>query len=75
MMQRTRFPWAWIGIWMVAATIICGALAPAQTLEPHRTQNVILVMIDGMRWQEVFRGADPALLPITGPNGWEIRKT
>ena len=66
-MQRIRFPWAWLGIWMAAATIVSGALAPAQKPQPLKTQNVILVMIDGMRWQEVFRGADPALLPIPGP--------
>jgi len=29
---------------------------------PHKTQNVIFVMTDGLRWQEVFRGADPALM-------------
>lgn len=28
----------------------------------HKTQNVIFVMTDGLRWQEVFRGADPALM-------------
>lgn len=66
-MQRTRFPWAWLGILTAAASIVCGALTPAQTPRPHKTQNVILVMLDGMRWQEVFRGADPALLPIPGP--------
>lgn len=26
-----------------------------------RTRNVILVTIDGMRWQEIFRGVDPVL--------------
>lgn len=26
------------------------------------TRNVVLVTTDGLRWQEVFRGADPALL-------------
>jgi hypothetical protein len=28
----------------------------------HKTQNVIFVMTDGLRWQEVFRGADAALI-------------
>jgi len=28
----------------------------------HKTQNVIFVMTDGLRWQEVFQGADPALI-------------
>jgi len=27
-----------------------------------KTQNVILVMTDGLRWQEVFRGADEKLM-------------
>jgi hypothetical protein len=33
-----------------------GAGAPAR-----QTRNVVLVTIDGLRWQEVFCGADPAL--------------
>lgn len=28
---------------------------------PLRTRNVVLMMVDGVRWQEVFRGADPQL--------------
>lgn len=27
-----------------------------------KTENVILVLLDGIRWQEVFRGAEPELL-------------
>lgn len=38
-----------------------GALAEAAEPQP-KTQNVIFVMTDGLRWQEVFRGADPALM-------------
>jgi hypothetical protein len=26
-----------------------------------KTQNVVLIVSDGLRWQEVFSGADPAL--------------
>lgn len=33
----------------------------------HKTENVIVVMTDGVRWQEVFGGADPALLQTLGP--------
>lgn len=40
----------------------------AQPVAAHKTQNVIIVMIDGMRWQEVFRGADPKLLKTVGPD-------
>ena len=28
----------------------------------YRTENVFLVTIDGLRWQELFGGADPALI-------------
>ncbi|MGZ3752108.1 MAG: alkaline phosphatase family protein [Mucilaginibacter sp.] len=28
----------------------------------HKTQNVVVVTLDGFRWQELFRGADSALI-------------
>jgi len=40
----------------------------AQAPVAHKTENVIVVMIDGMRWQEVFRGADPELIKTLGPD-------
>ncbi|OWK43300.1 alkaline phosphatase family protein [Fimbriiglobus ruber] len=44
------------------AVLSCLAgLAPAADPKP-RTENVILVMLDGLRWQEVFTGADEGLL-------------
>ena len=33
----------------------------------HKTKNVVLVMLDGVRWEEVFRGADPKLINKKGP--------
>lgn len=30
--------------------------------QPHKTQNVIIVTLDGFRWQELYRGADSALV-------------
>ncbi|MBL4676715.1 MAG: alkaline phosphatase family protein [Mucilaginibacter sp.] len=39
------------------------AIAFANTFaQSHKTQNVIIVTLDGMRWQDVFRGADSALI-------------
>lgn len=29
--------------------------------QQHKTENVIIITIDGMRWQEIYRGADSAL--------------
>jgi hypothetical protein len=45
------------------------AQAPA-----HKTKNVIVVMIDGMRWQEVFHGADPQLIKSVGPESLPAAK-
>ena len=51
------------------ALAFCGVIQPsaAQSPSAHKTENVIVVMIDGMRWQEVFRGADSKLLAQPGP--------
>ncbi len=49
---------------MIRACILLLALA-ASTLfaQPtRRTQNVVILMTDGLRWQEVFSGADAALM-------------
>ena len=29
---------------------------------PHRTENIVLVTADGLRWQEVFGGIDKSLM-------------
>jgi hypothetical protein len=43
-----------------------------------KTQNVVLIVSDGLRWQEVFTGADPALLDSKEGGSWlgaaELRK-
>jgi hypothetical protein len=44
------------------------AITPAPAQQPHKTRNVVIVMIDGMRWQEIFRGPDPELLKTLGPD-------
>src|SRR5690349_14994581 len=38
------------------------ASLPALAQSRRQTRNVILVMSDGLRWQEVFQGADEALI-------------
>jgi hypothetical protein len=56
---------------LATAIFLCTFTLPAsaQPSAPLKTQNVIVVMIDGMRWQEVFRGTDPALIKAVGPDG------
>jgi hypothetical protein len=46
------------GYWTCLLLLCCTVSgAPA-----GKTRNVLLVMTDGLRWQEVFQGADAALL-------------
>jgi len=39
---------------------ICGITA--QILSAQTTENVFLITLDGLRWQELFTGADSALI-------------
>lgn len=34
--------------------------------QTHKTENIVLITLDGMRWQEVFKGADSLLVDDTG---------
>lgn len=51
-------------IFVLAAAAVTAALAlpGASAAAENRTRNVIVVMTDGLRWQEVFQGADAALI-------------
>lgn len=44
--------------------LLCASLAviPAAFAQHHKTQNIIIVTLDGFRWQEMYRGADSALI-------------
>lgn len=49
----------------VAAIVLASAwMSTASADEPAqlKTKNVILMMTDGLRWEEVFRGAEPELI-------------
>jgi hypothetical protein len=37
-------------------------LSPSHAQKEHRTKNVVVILIDGYRWQELFKGADFNLL-------------
>ena len=45
--------------WIALVGFLAATACAAQTT---KTRNVILVTIDGMRWQEIFNGADAALI-------------
>src|SRR5580704_6632889 len=45
-------------------------LAGAAGAFAGKTQNVVLIVSDGLRWQEVFTGADPSLLNDKVGGSW-----
>lgn len=48
---------------VLAFLISCtSALLAASAARDHKTQNIIMVMTDGLRWQEVFGGAEYSLM-------------
>jgi len=59
----------------IAAALLLFCALPAFAC---RTQNVVLIASDGLRWQEIFTGADAGLLNEKAGGGWvpeaELRK-
>ena len=55
-----------------------GPPAPAPQVARGKTQNVVLIVSDGLRWQEVFTGAEEDLLNDNAGGSWlsdeELRK-
>lgn len=52
----------WFRGLLLVLMVLKTTMAAAATLQVAQQQKVILVTIDGLRWQEVFYGADPAIL-------------
>ena len=50
----------WYALLLLAAALVGGA--QAQTAVPLKTRNIVLIVTDGLRWQEIFTGADRTLL-------------
>src|SRR5215469_3550099 len=46
----------------VLACLLVLMAVPVPATAAGRTRNVVLIVSDGLRWQEVFTGADPTLL-------------
>jgi hypothetical protein len=49
------------GIFFLVVTFTISP-ASAQTPSPLKTRTVVLIVSDGLRWQEIFTGADPTLM-------------
>ena len=48
---------------LVSVTLSSGLFAQTKTT---KTENIVLITLDGLRWQELFRGADSLLVDDTG---------
>jgi hypothetical protein len=53
---------------LLAALLLPAAQAQAQAL---KTRNVVLIVSDGLRWQEIFTGADPTLMNEKDGGIWD----
>jgi hypothetical protein len=53
---------------LLAALLLPAAQAQAQSL---KTRNVVLIVSDGLRWQEIFTGADPTLMNEKDGGIWD----
>ncbi len=51
---------------LLTTALAIAALVPGSRVvhaqAPHKTRNVVLIVSDGLRWQEIFQGADPTLM-------------
>jgi hypothetical protein len=55
---------------VLSAVLLLSAGAPAHAQSAPRSRNVVLIVSDGLRWQEVFTGADPTLLNEANGGIW-----
>ena len=51
--------------------VVLHGAADAQATGPLRTRNVVLIVSDGLRWQEIFTGADATLLNEKNGGIWD----
>jgi hypothetical protein len=56
---------------LIACFILMTFALPAALSAQAKTRNVVLIVSDGLRWQEVFKGADPTLLNEEHGGIWE----
>ncbi|MDE2306276.1 MAG: AP protein [Gammaproteobacteria bacterium] len=54
--------------WRAAAALVLSLIATAAFAA--KTRTVVLIVCDGLRWQEVFTGADPLLLGTAAGGAW-----
>jgi hypothetical protein len=73
MLQRCG--WYAASMTLAALLFLLPAAAPAQTAAALKTRNVVLIVSDGLRWQEIFTGADPTLLNEKDGGIWDSEES
>jgi len=56
---------------LLSTLLALSIAAPSAAQPPLRTRNVVLIVSDGLRWQEVFTGADATLLNEAHGGIWD----
>jgi len=56
---------------LALALLAPAPFARSQTPSAGKTRNVVLIVSDGLRWQEIFSGADPTLLNAKNGGIWD----
>ena len=63
----TRVRTGTVAAGIVVALSLCAALCPARAARAQRpSRNVVLIVSDGVRWQDVFTGADSTYITRVG---------
>src|SRR6202140_752227 len=57
--------------WLLFSSAMAAFIAAAPAMVQLKTRNVVLIVSDGLRWQEVFTGADRSLLDDPKGGMWE----
>ena len=57
--------------WLMLGLAALATLASTPGPVTHKTKNVVLIVLDGVRWQETFSGADESLLNEKYGGIWE----
>jgi hypothetical protein len=63
------------GLLLAAGASIAADSVTNSAQQGLRTENVVLIVPDGVRWQEVFTGAEKALLNDKEGGSWLDEKT
>jgi hypothetical protein len=61
-----------LGITLSAMAIAALLLSGASPALAGKTQNVVLIVSDGLRWQEIFTGADASLMNDKAGGSWTV---